>query len=289
MSKMKTGYNFVELFKAAPRSARIMVVIGASLNLLLLSFVFFGPYMAPYDPLEMTSETLSAPSSRHLLGTDNLGRDLFSRLIVGARYSLGISLVAVGLSLVVGLLLGSASGFFGGNLDRILMLIMDALYIFPSFIYVLIMVVVMGPGIWQTAFALSIGRIPYNFRLIRSLTISVKERGFIEAQKVIGADNWHIIRHHIAPYYLSVLFVTVSLGMARGTLAIAGLGFLGLGVPPPTPEWGTDLASGRTYLLSGAWWLVIFPGFFVLIAMLGFNLFSEGIDTVMNPTVRRLK
>lgn len=289
MSKLKTGYNFVELFKAAPRSARIMVVIGASLNLLLLSFVFFGPYIAPYDPLEMTTETLSAPSSRHLLGTDNLGRDLLSRLIVGARYSLGISLVAVGLSLVVGLFLGSASGFFGGNLDRILMLIMDALYIFPSFIYVLIMVVVMGPGIWQTAFALSIGRIPYNFRLIRSLTISVKERGFIEAQKVLGADNWHIIRHHIAPYYISVLFVTVSLGMARGTLAIAGLGFLGLGVPPPTPEWGTDLSSGRVYLLSGAWWLVIFPGVFVLIAMLGFNLFSEGIDTVMNPTVRRLK
>ena len=289
MSKMKTGYNFVELFKAAPRSARIMVVIGASLNLLLLSFVFFGPYIAPYDPLEMTTETLSAPSSRHLLGTDNLGRDLLSRLIVGARYSLGISLVAVGLSLVVGLLLGAASGFFGGNLDRILMLIMDALYIFPSFIYVLIMVVVMGPGIWQTAFALSIGRIPYNFRLIRSLTISVKERGFIEAEKVMGADNWHIIRYHIAPYYLSILFVTVSLGMARGTLAISGLGFLGLGVPPPTPEWGTDLASGRAYLLSGAWWLVIFPGVFVLIAMLGFNLFSEGIDTVMNPTVRRLK
>jgi len=289
MSKIKTGYNFVELFKAAPRSARLMVIIGASLNIVLLSFVFFGPYMAPYDPLEMTSETLSAPSARHLLGTDNLGRDLLSRLIVGARYSLGISLIAVGLSLVVGLLLGAASGFFGGNLDRILMLIMDALYIFPSFIYVLIMVVVMGPGIWQTAFALSVGRIPYNFRLIRSLTISVKERGFIEAEKVMGADNWHIIRYHIAPYYLSILFVTISLGMARGTLAISGLGFLGLGVPPPTPEWGTDLASGRTYLLSGAWWLVLFPGFFVLLAMLGFNLFSEGLDTVMNPTVRRLK
>jgi peptide/nickel transport system permease protein len=289
MSKIKTAYNFVALFNAAPRSARLMVVIGASLNIVLLSFVFLGPFMAPYDPLEMTSETLSAPSARHWLGTDNLGRDLLSRLIVGARYSLGISLVAVGLSLIVGLILGAASGFFGGNLDRILMLIMDALYIFPSFIYVLIMVVVMGPGIWQTAFALSIGRIPYNFRLIRSLTISVKERGFIEAEKVMGADNWHIIRHHIAPYYLSILFVTVSLGMARGTLAISGLGFLGLGVPPPTPEWGTDLASGRTYLLSGAWWLVIFPGFFVLLAMLGFNLFSEGLDTVMNPTVRRLK
>jgi peptide/nickel transport system permease protein len=289
MSKLKTGYNFVELFKAAPRSAQLMVISGGSLIILLLSFVVFGNYLAPYDPLKMSSETLAPPSSQHLLGTDNLGRDMLSRLIVGARYSLGISLIAVGFSLVVGLFLGAASGFFGGNLDRVLMLVMDALYIFPSFIYVLIMVVVMGPGIWQTAFALSIGRIPYNYRLIRSLTISVKERGFIEAERVLGADNWHIIIHHIAPYYLSILFVTISLGMARGTLAISGLGFLGLGVPPPTPEWGTDLASGRTYLLSGAWWLVVFPGVFVLVAMLGFNLFSEGVDTIMNPTVRRLK
>jgi peptide/nickel transport system permease protein len=289
MSEVKTGYNFVELFKAAPRSAQIMVISGAFFVALLLAFVIAGPFIAPYDAYAMSSDTLSPPSRQYYMGTDNLGRDLFSRLIVGSRYSLGISLVAVGFSLTVGLLLGSASGFFGGNLDRILMLLMDALYIFPSFIYVLIMVVVMGPGIWQTAFALSIGRIPYNFRLIRSLTISVKERGFVEAEKVIGADNWHIIRHHIAPYYVSILFVTISLGMARGTLAISGLGFLGLGVPPPTPEWGTDLASGRVYLLRGAWWLVIFPGLFVLIAMLGFNLLSEGLDTVMNPTVRRLK
>jgi peptide/nickel transport system permease protein len=289
MSEVKTGYNFVELFKAAPRSAQIMVISGAFFVALLLAFVLAGPFIAPYDAYAMSSDTLKPPSGQYYMGTDNLGRDLLSRLIVGSRYSLGISLVAVGFSLIIGLLLGSASGFFGGNLDRILMLLMDALYIFPSFIYVLIMVVVMGPGIWQTAFALSIGRIPYNFRLIRSLTISVKERGFVEAEKVIGADNWHIIRHHIAPYYVSILFVTVSLGMARGTLAISGLGFLGLGVPPPTPEWGTDLASGRTYLLSGAWWLVLFPGLFVLIAMLGFNLLSEGLDTVMNPTVRRLK
>jgi peptide/nickel transport system permease protein len=289
MSEVRTGYNFIELFKAAPRSARLMVISGAFFVALLLTFVLFGPFIAPYDALLMSDDTLAPPSGQYLMGTDNLGRDLFSRLVVGSRYSLGISLIAVGFSLIVGLLLGSASGFFGGNLDRILMLLMDSLYIFPSFIYVLIMVVVLGPGIWQTAFALSIGRIPYNFRLIRSLTISVKERGFIEAEKVIGADNWHIIRHHIAPYYISILFVTVSLGMARGTLAISGLGFLGLGVPPPTPEWGTDLASGRVYLLSGAWWLVIFPGIFVLIAMLGFNLLSEGLDNVMNPTVRRLR
>jgi peptide/nickel transport system permease protein len=289
MSERKTRYNFIQLFRVAPRTAQLMVIFGGLLDILLILFVLIGPMIAPYDPLEMSYDTLMPPSGKYWMGTDNLGRDLLSRLIVGSRYSLGISLIAVGFSITVGLILGSASGFFGGTLDRILMLLMDALYIFPSFIYVLIMVVVLGPGIWQTAFAISIGRIPYNFRLIRSLTISVKERGFVEAERVLGADNWHIIRHHIAPYYISILLVTLSLGMARGTLAISGLGFLGLGVPPPTPEWGTDLASGRTYLLSGAWWLVIFPGVFVLIAMLGFNLLSEGLDTVMNPTVRRLK
>jgi peptide/nickel transport system permease protein len=222
------------------------------------------------------------------MGTDNLGRDLLSRLVVGSRYSLGISLIAVGLSLVIGLILGSMSGFFGGNIDRVLMLVMDALYVFPDFIYMLVMVVVLGPGIWQTALAISVGRIPYNFRMIRSLTISVKERGFIEAERVLGADNWYIIRTHIMPYYMSILFVTVSLGMASGTLAIAGLGFLGLGIPPPIPEWGTELAGGRSFLLGGSWWLVIFPGLFVLIAMLGFNLLSEGLDTVLNPQVRKL-
>jgi peptide/nickel transport system permease protein len=255
----------------------------------LMVFVVLGPYITPQDPYQFSENTLGAPTSMNLMGTDNLGRDLLSRLIYGSRYSLGISLVAVGLSLVIGLVLGSASGFFGGNLDRIMMLFMDAMYIFPSFIYMLIMVVVLGPGLWQTALAISIGRIPYNYRLIRSLTISVKERGFIEAERVLGADNWYIIRNHIMPYYMSILFVTVSLGMASGTLAISGLGFLGLGIPPPTPEWGTELAGGRMYLLGGAWWLVIFPGVFVLIAMLGFNLLSEGLDIILNPTVRRLQ
>lgn len=289
MSIKKTGLDFVTLFKAAPFSSKLMVVAGSFFTMILVIFVVFGPYITPHDPFQFTPRILEPPSSEHIMGTDNLGRDLLSRLIYGSRYSLGISLVAVGLSLLIGLLIGSTSGYLGGNVDRILMLIMDALYVFPSFIYMLIMVVVLGPGMWQTALAISIGRIPYNFRLIRSLTISIKERGFIEAERVLGASNWHIIRNHIMPYYLSVLFVAVSMGMARGTLAISGLGFLGLGIPPPTPEWGTELSSGRNFLLGGHWWLVVFPGFFVMIAMLGFNLLSEGLDTMLNPTVRRLK
>lgn len=281
--------KFMKLFSIAPKSAKVMVIVGTILDLTLIFFIIFGPYIVPYDPNEMGDDPLTAPSWDHLMGTDDLGRDLFSRLIIGSKYSLGVSLIAVGVSLIIGLTLGSISGFVGGPLDRVLMMFMDSLYAFPSFIFILIMAVVLGPGIVQTAFAISIGRIPANFRLIRSLTLSVKERGFIEATKGIGASDWHIIRYHIAPFYLSALFVTISLGLARGTLAVSGLGFLGLGIPPPTPEWGTELAIGRPFLLRGAWWLIIFPGLFVLIAMLGFNLLSEGLDTTLNPSLRRLK
>lgn len=289
MSVKKSGFNFITLFKAAPRTSQVMVVTGSFFTLILVIFVVLGPYITPHDPYQFTENILMPPSATNIMGTDNLGRDLLSRLIFGSRFSLGISLVAVGLSLFIGLILGSSSGFFGGTLDRVMMLLMDALYVFPSFIYMLVLVVVLGPGMWQTTLAISIGRIPYNFRLIRSLTISIKERGFIEAERVLGADNWYIIRHHIMPYYISILFVAISLGMASGTLAISGLGFLGLGIPPPTPEWGTELASGRNFLLGGHWWLVVFPGFFVMIAMLGFNLLSEGLDTMLNPNIRRLK
>jgi len=281
--------KFMKLFSVAPKSAKIMVIIGAVIDVVLILFIIFGPFISPFDPLEMGEIILEPPSITHFMGTDSLGRDLFSRLIVGTKYSLGISLIAVGFSLIIGLILGSISGFFGGPIDRVLTLVMDSLYAFPSFIFVLIIAVVLGPGIFQTAFAISFGRIPWNFRMIRSLTLSVKERGFIEAERVIGASNWYIIKNHVAPYFISILFVTISLGMARGTLAVSGLGFLGLGIPPPAPEWGTELATGRMFLLSGSWWLVVFPGLFVLLAMLGFNLLSEGLDTMLNPTVRRLQ
>jgi peptide/nickel transport system permease protein len=281
--------NFVKFYKISPQSAKVMTLIGGFLCSLLIIFALLGPFIVPFDPLELSSETLAPPSSKHFMGTDLLGRDVFSRLVVGTKYSLGVSLIAVGISLLIGITLGSLSGFFGGPLDRFLTLIMDALYIFPGFIFVLILSVLLGPGIWQTALAVSVGRIPANFRMIRSITLSIRERGFIEAERILGASNMHIIRRHIAPYYVSILFVTISLGLARGTLAISGLGFLGLGIPPPTPEWGTELALGRQVLLRGAWWNVIFPGLFVLSAMLAFNLLSEGLDIIMNPTVRKLK
>jgi peptide/nickel transport system permease protein len=281
--------NFIKLYKLAPFSAKGNFLTGLFFVTILVIFVVFGPYIVPYNPLKMSDDELAPPSLKYFMGTDVLGRDLFSRMVVGTRFSLGASFFATLIGLMIGLLLGSSSGFFGGKLDRLLMLFMDALYVFPNFILMLIMAIVLGQGIWQSAVAIAIAGIPGRFRMIRSLTISVKERGFIEAERVLGASNWHIIRHHIAPYYLSVLFVQISLGMARGTLALAGLGFLGLGIPPPTPDWGAELNAGRPFYLSGHWWLVIFPGVFVLMAMIGFNLLSEGLDTILNPTMRRLQ
>ena len=288
MSIKKRITDFKKLYDIAPSSAKFNFIVGLFFVSILVIFIIFGDFIVPYDPLDLTDDALDAPSWDHLLGTDALGRDLLSRMISGTKYSLGTSFLATSIGLLIGLLLGSSAGFFGGKLDRFLMIFMDALIVFPQFILMLIMAIVLGQGVWQSALAIAISGIPGRFRMIRSLTISVKERGFMEAERVIGADNWHIIRTHIMPYYLSVLFVQISLGMARGSLSLASLGFLGLGIPPPTPDWGAELNAGRPFYLSGHWWLVIWPGVFVLMAMIGFNLLSEGLDTILNPTMRRL-
>lgn len=288
MSLRKRYKNFKNLYDLAPSAAKVNFILGLSLVTLLIIFIFFGDFIVPYDPLELTDNSLGPPTLDNLMGTDHIGRDLFSRMISGTKYSLGTSFLATSIGLIIGLILGSTAGFFGGKFDRFVMIFMDAIIVFPQFILMLIMAIVLGQGIWQSAVAIAISVVPVRFRMIRSLTISVKERGFIEAERVIGASNWHTIRYHIMPYYLSVLFVQISLGMARGTLSLAGLGYLGLGIPPPTPDWGAELNSGRPYYLSGHWWLVIFPGVFVLIAMVGFNLLAEGLDTILNPTMRRL-
>ena len=288
MSLKERFENFMNLYRIAPTNAKFNFLLGLSLVTILIVFIIFGDFIVPYNPLELTDNNLGPPTWENIMGTDHLGRDLFSRMVSGTKFSLGTSFLATTLGLIIGLILGSSAGFFGGVFDRFLMIFMDALIVFPQFILMLVLAIVLGQGIWQSAVAIAISGIPGRFRMIRSLTISVKERGFIEAERVIGASNWHIIRHHIMPYYLSVLFVQISLGMARGSLSLASLGYLGLGIPPPTPDWGAELNAGRPYYLSGHWWLVIYPGVFVLIAMVGFNLLAEGLDTIMNPTMRRL-
>jgi len=275
-------------FESAPRSAQIVTIAGATICAGLIILVFFGEELVPYGPQQMVADILLAPSSKHLMGTDMLGRDVFSRVVAGAKWSVSVSFIAVSMSMVIGTTLGAFSGYFGSYLDRVLMVTMDAVYIFPSFVLAVLIAAVMGAGIGTSSLAVAIVMIPTFYRIIRSITLSIKESGFIEAERAIGASGRYVIVNHIAPFYLSSLFVLISLGAAQAILITSGLGFLGLGIPPPIPEWGTDLAAGRMYLMSGTWWLTVFPGIMIFLAVLGFNLLSEGLEAVLNPQIRRL-
>jgi len=223
---------------------------------------------------------LSPPSKEHLMGTDSLGRDIFSRILYGGRTSISIALLSVFLSFIVGTPLGSISGFIGGKLDRILSIIMDSLYAFPVIILALLIATMLGPGISNTSIAIAAASVPSYYRVIRSITLSLKERTFIEAEKSMGASDRYIILHHILPHSMSEIIVLMTFGMADAILSVAGLGFIGLGIPPPTPEWGTDLSGGREVLLVGAWWVTTFPGLIIFATILGFNLLGEGLPKI---------
>ncbi len=264
----------------APREIRLMIMTGGAIVAALLFLTFFAEVVAPYDAYKRAFGTLLPPSSANCMGTDALGRDVFSRVLVGTRNSLTVAFLAVSLSLTVGTSLGSLSGYYAGKLDRALLLVMDALYAFPSMITGVIVSVMLGPGLVNTALAIVIPLIGPYYRIVRSITLSIKQMTFIEAERALGASRIYIITRHIAPFFVANLFVLVSLSAARAILTVASLGFLGLGVPPPIAEWGTDLNMGRMFIPQGVWWTTVFPGLFIFIAVMGFNLFSEGLNEV---------
>jgi len=215
------------------------------------------------------------------MGTDTLGRDVLSRVLWGGRASLAVAIIATLLSMGVGSPLGALSGYFGGKLDTVLTSVMDTLYCFPCYILALLIAVILGPEATNISIAVGISYIPEYFRVVRSIALNIKEKTFIEAEKVLGASHFRIVFIHIMPYTLSSISVMVSMGVADSILAVAGLGFLGLGVRPPTPEWGTDMRWGRDVFLTGSWWISLFPGIFVFLSVLGFNLLSEGINSLL--------
>ncbi|MHA1977791.1 MAG: ABC transporter permease [Candidatus Hodarchaeales archaeon] len=273
------------------RSDRISFLIGVGIVSVILVTAIFADFLAPYDPLEIHADSVHSPpgsSIDFMLGTDALGRDLLSRIIYGTRVSLLVGLTAVLISSVIGATLGVLTGYFGGTLDRLITLPMDALYSFPAFLTALLIVTSMGTSTFYLSLAVAFGLLPKIYRTVRSAAVAIKEEEFIEAEVSIGATDLYIVFRHIYPLCSNVLVVVMTISIATAILSIAGLGFLGLGVPTPTPEWGTDLASGRPNILSGVWWTTMVPAAFIFLTVLGFNLLGEGLNKIFGATLEEI-
>ena len=257
---------------------------------LLAFFIFcalFGPLIVPYDPLESnTSNALMPPSTDHWFGTDNLGRDVFSRVIVATRLDLLISVSAVALSFVIGSILGSVAGYWGGWLDAILNRFLDTIMAFPLFVLAMGIVAALGNTIENIVYATALINIPFYARLVRAEVNIRRDAGFALAAKLAGNSDLRVLAVHIFPNALPPMMVQISLNLGWAILNAAGLSFIGLGVRPPTPEWGIMVAEGANFVISGEWWLALFPGLWLMLAVFTFNLLGDGLRDIVDPRKR---
>ena len=252
-----------------------------------LGCAFFGPALVPYDPLATNaSRALEAPSWDHWFGTDNLGRDVFSRVIVATRLDLTISVAAVALSFVIGSVLGSIAGYWGGWLDAVLNRLLDTIMAFPLFVLAMGVVAALGNTVENIIYATAIINIPFYARLVRAEVNIRRNAGFAQAAKLAGNSDLRVLAFHIFPNALPPMMVQVSLNLGWAILNAAGLSFIGLGVRPPTPEWGIMVAEGANFIVSGEWWLAVFPGLWLMLAVFTFNLLGDGLRDIVDPRKR---
>ncbi len=259
--------------------------IAGLVIILLWTVVALGaPVLAPHDPVEVDVGSRMQPASRvHLLGTDFYGRDLFSRILYGARFDLAIALVAVGLAVSVGVLLGVVAGYYGQVVDEVIMRITDVLLAFPSLVLALALASALGPGLWKAILAVSVVGIAGYSRLARGSTLTLREEAYGEAARAEGASDIRIMVRYILPNIVSPIIVRATVGMGFTVLLAAGLSFIGLGAQPPTPEWGAMINEGRNQLVTGVWWVSTFPGLAIMSLVLGFNLLGDGIRDLLDP------
>ena len=268
-------------------------VVGMWVFLALVVVAIFAPLIAPYDPTQQFRDALLQPpawseggSSRFIFGTDAIGRDILSRLIYGARYSLFIGVVVVSISLVGGIVIGLVAGFFGGWVDTVIMRVMDVILAFPSLLLALVLVAVLGPGLTNAMIAIAIVLQPHFARLTRAAVLAERDREYVMAARVAGAGKMRLMFRTILPNCLAPLIVQATLSFSSAILDAAALGFLGMGAQPPTPEWGTMLAEARDFILS-AWWVVTLPGLAILITVLAINLMGDGLRDAFDPKLKR--
>jgi len=260
-----------------------LAMVGLGILVVLLLVAIFAPLIAPFPMNEQNlGRRLLPPSGDHFFGTDELGRDIFSRVVYGSRITLQITFLVAVIAAPVGLLVGTVSGYFGGWTDTILMRITDIFLSFPGLILALAFVAALGPGIRNAVIAIALTIWPPMARLARAETLTVRSSDYIAAIRAQGAPAWRIVVRHVMPMCLSSVIIRITLNMAGIILTAAALGFLGLGAQPPMPEWGAMLSTGRQYLL-GSWFLAAAPGLAILVVSLGFNLFGDGLRDVLDP------
>jgi peptide/nickel transport system permease protein len=260
-------------------------MLGLVLVVLIVAAALLAPVIAPYDPLDISHERFQPPGRDFLFGTDELGRDLLSRIIYGARISLRVGLISVGIAAAIGVQLGLVSGYFGEAVDNVISRAMDILLAFPSILLAIIIVAILGPGLDNAMIAIGLASIPTYARLVRGSTLCEREKDYVLAARAIGVRSGRLLFRHILPNIVAPVIVFGTLGVATAILAAAGLSFIGLGAQPPTPEWGAMLSQGRNYLRT-EWWVPTFPGLAIVITVLGINLLGDGLRDALDPQLR---
>lgn len=261
-------------------------IAGGVIVLIFVVTAIFAPFLVPYPPNEGDlTKRLQPPSREHLLGTDPLGRDLLSRVIYGARISLQIQIVSVAIALVIGTLIGMTGGYYGGTFDQLTMRLMDILLAFPGIFLAISIIAVLGPGLANLMLAAGIYSIPQFARIVRGSVLSLKEKEFIEAARAVGESDPSILFRYLLPNCMAPIIVQTTLRMATVLLTASGLSFLGLGVQPPTAEWGAMLSNARAYLITAPHVATV-PGLAIMLVVMGFNLFGDGLRDSLDPRLR---
>jgi peptide/nickel transport system permease protein len=276
--------QFSEVWRRLRRNRA--AVIGGVVVLLFIAIAILAPLIAPYDPNEGDlTQRLRSFSREHLLGTDALGRDLLSRVIYGARISLEIQIVSVSLALVIGTLLGMVGGYYGGRLDHLIMRLMDILLAFPGIFLAIAIIAALGPGLLNLMLAAGIYSVPQFARIVRGSILTLKEKEFVEAARAVGESDVNILFRYLLPNSMAPIIIQTTLRMATVLLTASGLSFLGLGVQPPTAEWGAMLSTARAYIVTAPHVATV-PGLAIMLVVMGFNLFGDGLRDSLDPRLR---
>lgn len=263
-----------------------MAFAGLVFIAVVLTFALFAPIVATYNPSAMDSRSiLTPPSKAHIFGTDSIGRDIFSRIVYGSRISLSIGFIAVGIAVLIGILFGSIAGYYGGRIDSVIMRFVDIMLCFPSFFLILAVISILEPSIFNIMIVIGATNWMGVARLVRAEVLTLRERDYIAASKVMGAKDTWIITRHLIPNAIGPVLVSATLGIGAAILLESSLSFLGIGVQPPTPSWGNILMDGKS-TLGVAWWLTIFPGVFILLTVLAYNLLGEGLRDMFEPRMK---